>query len=85
MKTADERMNNIVHGIKENELAISHIHTQLHESFDNLEHSFSTMDILLTKQIEKSRKLERIFDLVEGKLSPHLIPPNTMSKCIYDI
>ena len=93
MKTADERMNNIVQGIKENELAISHIHTQLHESFDNLEHSFSTMGILLTKQIEKSRKLERIFDellegifdLVEGKLSPHLIPQNTMSKCIYDI
>ena len=47
----------------------------------------------MTKQIEKSRKLESvfqelregIFDLVKGKISPHLIPPKTMLQCIQDI
>ena len=93
IKTVDDRMNNLVKGIKENELAISHIHTQLYESFSNLEQSFSTMSVLIAKQIEKSRKLEHIFgellegiySLVEGKLSPHLISPDTMLKSITDI
>ena len=83
IKTVDERITNIVSGIKENEIAITHIQSQLFESFDNLERSFTAMSLLLTKQIEKSRKLETrlqeliqgVFELVEGKLSPHLIPP----------
>ena len=93
IQTVDVRITNIVKGIKENELAITHIHTQLYETFDNLENSFSTMSVLLTKQIEKSRKLESvfqehlegIFDLVNRKISLHLIPPKTMLQCIQDI
>ena len=93
IQTVDDRITNIVKGIKENELAITHIHTQLYETFDNLERSFSTMSVLISKQIEKSRKLESvfqelregIFDLVKGKISPHLIPPKTMLQCIQDI
>ena len=83
IQTVDDRFTNIVKGIKENELAIRHIHTQLYETFDNVERSFTTMSVLMSKQIEKSGKLESvfqkllegIFDLVKGKLSPHLIPP----------
>lgn len=93
MKTVDNRINNIVEGIQQNELAITHIQSQIFESFENLERSLTTMSVLLSKQIEKSRKLESRFneliqgvlELVEGKLSPHLIPPNTLSKCINDI
>ena len=93
IKTVDERITNVVSGIKENEIAITHIQSQLFESFDNLERSFTAMSLLLTKQIEKSRKLETrlheliqgVYELVEGKLSPHLIPPQTLSKSINDI
>ena len=93
IKTVDERINNVVKGIAENELAITHIQTQQFESFDNLEHSITTMGVLLSKQIEKSRKLETrfqellqgVYELVEGKLSPHLIPPQMLSSCISDI
>ena len=93
IKTVDDRITNTVKGIKENELAITHIQSQLFESFENLEHSFTTMGVLLSKQIEKSRKLETrfqeliqgVYELVEGKLSPRLIPPQTLSNCITDI
>ena len=93
IQTVDDRFTNIVKGIKENELAITHIHTQLYETFDNLERSFTTMSVLMSKQIEKSGKLESvfqellegIFDLVKGKLSPHLIPPKIILQCIRDI
>ena len=47
----------------------------------------------ITEQIEKSRQLESLFeellegvyDLVEGKLSPHLIKADTMLKTLQDI
>lgn len=93
IRTVDERIGNVIKGIKENELAITHIQTQLFESFENLERSFATMGVLLSKQIERSRKLETrlneliqgVFELVEGKLSPHLITPNTIRKTLIDI
>lgn len=93
MKTVDDRITNIMKGIKENEMAITHIQSQLFESFENLERSFTTMGVLLTKQIEKSRKLETrfqeliqgVYELVEGKLSPHLVSPTTLSNSIKDI
>lgn len=90
IKQVDDRITNIMEGIKENELAITHIQSQLFESFENLERSLTTTEVLLSKQIEKSRKLETrfqeliqgVYELVEGKLSPHLVPPTTLSNCI---
>ena len=51
------------------------------------------MSGFLTEQIEKSRQLESLFeellegvyDLVEGKLFPHLIKADTMLKTLQDI
>ena len=93
IKQVDDRITNIMEGIKENELAIKHIQSQLFESFENLERSLTTMEVLLSKQIEKYRKLETrfqeliqgVYELVEGKLSPHLVPPTTLSNCIKEI
>ncbi|XP_052809655.1 uncharacterized protein LOC128238123 isoform X1 [Mya arenaria] len=92
MHTMDRRIENIVEGMKENEMAIQHIQTQLYETFGNLERSFSTMSVLIAKQIQKSRKLEHLFnklldgiyDLVEGKLSPHLVAPSVMATTLSD-
>ena len=93
MKATDERMNNIVKGLEENHLAIEHIQTQLFESFDNLEKSFSIMSVFISKQITKSRQLETLFnellegiyDLIDGKVSPHLINFQTMSDTLNNI
>ena len=93
MKATDERMTNIVKGFGENHVAIEHIQTQLFESFESLEKTFSTMSAFTSKQIETARQLESIFnellqgiyDLVEGKLSPNVIKPVTMVNTINDI
>ena len=93
IKTADERMTNLMTGIKENHLAINHISFQLQTSFKNLEQSFTTMNILLAQQVEKSQKLsitftellDGIYALTEGNLSPALIPPEIMLHSIENI
>lgn len=90
IKTVDDRITNIVQGISENELAITLIQSQLFASFEKLGRSFTTMGVLLSKQIEKSRKLETrfqellqgVYELVGEKLSPHLIPPQTCVLCV---
>lgn len=93
MHAVDNRINNIVDGLKQNALAIEHIQTQLYASFNDLENSFSTMNVLIAKQIQKSRKLEHlynelldgVYNLVEGKLSPHLVSPSVMSTTLQNI
>ena len=93
MHTMDNRISNIVDGMKENEMAIQHIQTQLHESFNNIEQSFAAMNVLVAKQIQRSRLLEHrfsellrgVYDLVEGKLSPNLIPVSVMINTMSDI
>lgn len=93
MTATDERMNNLVKGLEENHLAIEHIQTQLFQTFDNLEKSFSTMSVIISKQVQKSRQLEALFNeflegiyqLVEGKLSPHLINTETMISTLNEI
>ena len=63
-----ETITNIMQRIKENGLAITHIQSQLFESFENLERSFTSMAALLSKQIKNlgnfkpdSRNLFRAF------------------------
>ena len=93
IQASDERMSNIMEGLKANELAIQHIQNELYNSFDNLERAFTTTNVFLAEHIEKSRKIENrfkeilegVFDLVEGKLSPHLIQAKTISKTVKDI
>lgn len=62
MHTTDNRISNIVAEMKENELAIQYIQTQIYDSFNKLTQSFSTMNVLMAKQIEKSRMLEHSFN-----------------------
>ena len=91
MHTMDNRISNI--GMKENEMAIQHIQTQLHESFNNLEQCYAAMNVLVAKQNQRSRLLEHrfsellrgVYDLVEGKLSPNLIPVSVMINTMSDI
>ena len=93
MKLADQRMTNLKDGIEQNHLAIVHIHTQLKGSFKSLEESMISMNGLVTKQIKDSEKLETvlselvsgIYDLVEGRLSPSLLPVEVLQQAMNEI
>jgi hypothetical protein len=43
MQTANNRMSNLMSGMKENEVTITHILSQLYDSFDDLEKTFSSV------------------------------------------
>ena len=93
MKMADKLMTNLKDGIEQNHLAIVHIHTQLQGSFKSLEESIISMNGLVTKQIKDSGKLETIlselvsgiYDLVEGRLSPSLLPVEVLQQAMNEI
>ena len=93
IQASDERMSNLRSGIEQNHMAITHIHTQLQGSFQTLENSIITMNKIMARQIEQSQKWEwvlneliaGIFSLVEGKLSPAIIPVNNMEQAVKGI
>ena len=93
IKTANERMDNLMSGIKENNLAIKFIQNELHTTATNIEQSVDYMMGLLIDQVKTSTKLNHALDqfkdgiisLVNGKLSPLLIPEDIMQSTFQDI
>lgn len=93
IQTANKRMDNLMSGITENNLAIKFIQNELHTTTMNIEHSFDYMMGLLIDQVRTSTQLNHaleqfkdgIIGLVNGKLSPLLIPEDAMSNMLQDI
>lgn len=90
---SNDRMDNLMSGIKNNVLAIQYIQTELHTDKVNLENSFNYMLGILIDQIQASTSLNQeleefklgIISLLNGKLSPLLIPQDVMLSTIDDI
>ena len=93
IKTANERMDNLMSGISENNLAIKFIQNELHTTTTNIEQSIDYMLSLLIDQVKTNTQLNHALDqfnngiisLVNGKLSPLLIPENVMQSTVTDI
>ena len=93
METAIKRMDNLMDGVKNNEMAKNYIHTQLQTSIRDLQSYFKHMTSILTKQIQQSNHLNNqldeiklgIIDLVKGKLSPLILPPEMLKNTITEI
>ena len=93
MEKANKRMDNLMTGVKNNEMAITYIHTQLQTSIRDLQNNFEQMTGILVKQIQNSNQLNHlldevklgIIDLVKGKLSPLILPPELLEATIKDI
>ena len=93
MNTANKRMDNLMKGIKDNMLAIKFIQTELYTNLNNIEYSFDYILSILIDQIKTSSTLNHeldefklgIIDLVNGKLSPLLIPHDVLTSTINDI
>ena len=87
---ANARMDNMVNGIKENELAIEYVHAEINSKTKSLQENFDFMLTLLTSQILKSGHLNTqleelklgVLDLVNGKLSPLLIPYEALQEAL---
>ena len=93
METANSRMDNLMSGVTNNRLGIKLIQNELHTTALNLEQSFNYMMDLLIDQINTSNSLNHALDelkiginsLVNGQLSPLLIPEQVMESTVNDI
>ena len=93
MEKANKRMDNLMDGVKNNEMAINYVHSQLQTSIRDLQNNFEQMSSILTKQIQQSNHLNHqldeiklgIIDLVKGKLSPLILPPELLQNTIKEV
>ena len=93
MQTANNRMDNLLEGIKTNKIEINYVHSLLTTSTKNLQYSFNKMLETLASQINQSSHLNHLLDeykngivsLAEGELSPIIIPANIMEQTMSDI
>lgn len=93
MSKANTRMDNLMKGIKNNEMAITYVHGQIQTSFRNLQSNFEQMTDILTRQIQHSNHLSHqldelklgIIDLVKGRLSPLILQPELLKRTISNI
>lgn len=93
ISSANNRMDNLMSGIKDNMLAIQYIQTQLFATETNLEQAMDYLMSILIEQIKSASNLNHeleefklgVFDLVNEKLSPLLIPESVVYGTLMDI
>ena len=93
MSSANHRMDNLMAGIKDNMLAIKFVQAQVFASESVLEQSIDYIMSILINQTHSASKLNHeidmlnlgITDLVNNKLSPLLIPEETLLSSMTDI
>ena len=91
METVDNRFNNIVREIKSNHDALQYITMELQEAV--VENTYINVMALLTSQINQSSILNQsleeiklgVHDLVQGSISPFVIPHYMLQRAIIDI
>lgn len=90
---ANSRMDNLMKGIKENEIAFKFLHGQITKNMNTLQENFEYMLSVLFDQITSAEKVRNILnnlqnaviDLINGKLSPVLIPSDVLESALTNI
>jgi len=93
MQKSNDRMNNLMDGIKQNNVAIRYITSQLKKSTTTLQQSFEDMTSLLIHQLQISNKLNHeldelklaVVDLANGNLSPLILPIDIVQSTLNDV
>lgn len=93
ISAANERMDNLMSGVKQNMLAIRYIHRQLFTTETTLEHVIDYIIGILIDQIKTTTNLNYqleefklgVLDLVNQRLSPLLIPEAVLQSALADI
>jgi len=86
----DDRMDNLMEEIKENQVLTKILAATITNETNNLQERFQKMTALYGEQIEKSQYVERYLGkllssialLLTGKISPLLIPPKEMERTL---
>ena len=86
----DDRMDNLMEGIKENQVVAKILAAKITNETNELQERFQKMTALDGEQIEKSEYVERFLGkllssialLLTGKISPLLIPPKEMERTL---
>ena len=93
MTTTDKRINNVVKGLKENNIVINQLNNQFQNEYKTLEEKTSIIMSILTDQIYKSSELinsysklmNGIFNLLQKKLSTDIVPYKVLQDTISNI
>ena len=93
IKASNKRMDNLMAGIHENEMAIDYIQSKVETVASNLKEMFLRMNTRLITHLEHANRLNNeieemklgLLDLVNGKLSPLLIQPEVIAATLHDI
>ena len=93
IKASNKRMDNLMAGIHQNEMAIDYIQTKVDSVASNLRDLFLRMNTRLITHLEHSNRLNNeieemklgLLDLVKGKLSPLLIQPEVIASTLHGI
>ena len=90
---SNHRMDQLMQGVKDNYIAINYIHAQLEKTTETLEESFQQMLSILALQIKTASHINHELDefkigitnLVNGKLSPLLLPQSSLESTLTEI
>ena len=93
MTNTDNRINNIVKGLKENNIIINQLNTRFQSEYKNLQEKTSIIMSLLTDQIYKSSELTNsysklmngIFNLLQKKLTTDILPYSILKSTLFNI
>ena len=93
MAQASRRMDNLLNGIQENHVAIQYVTTQIRNTAKSLQETYDDMTALLLRQLRVSNTINHeldelkiaIVNLANGKLSPLLLPLDTLQNTLNDI
>ena len=93
IKATNKRMDNLMAGIHQNEMAINYIQSQVESVASNLHEIFIRMNTRLITHLEHANRSNHeieemksgLLDLVKGKLSSLLIQPEMIATTLHDI
>ena len=93
MSATDFRINNVIKGVKENNMMLMRINQDLHANFEKLQEKNSMIMSILVDQLQKSSYLSHsfanlkygIYNLMRNQLTTNIIPYAVMAKTMNHI
>ena len=90
MSASDARINNIIKGVKENNMVLKHMNQELHANFEKLQEKNSIVMSIIVDQLYKSQRLSQTFSnlmsgihsLMQNQLTTEIIPYSILANTL---